>query len=82
MIKINFTTDDIHDERERMGLNNQSKNPKKWQVKNSEGEVLFTGKIDQIKGKVTKHFSKTARWSKKGRWRTLLDSNNYTIEEL
>jgi hypothetical protein len=79
---FNLTTDDVWDERERMGLNKPSKVKSIWEVKTPTEEVLFTGTIYQIKGKVQKHFGKTARWSKRGRWRLLLNENNYAISKL
>lgn len=79
---MNLTTDDVWDERQSLGLNKPTKEKKIWEVKTPTGEILFTGTICEIKGRVQKHFGKTARWSKKGRWRLLLDENNYTISKL
>jgi len=79
---FNLTTDDVWDERERLGLNKPSNTTTIWEVKNTNNEVLFTGTISQIKGKVQKHFGKTARFSKKGRWRILLNDNNYVLSKL
>ena len=82
-MSFNLTTDDVWDERERMGLNNKSMKKKSiWQVKNPSGEVVLTGTIDQLKGKVRKYFGKTARWAKRGRWRLLIDQNDYTISKV
>ena len=79
---MNLTTDDVWDERQRLGLNKLTKLKTIWEVKNPKEEILFTGTICQIKSKVQKHFGKTARWNKRGRWRLLLDENNYTITKL
>jgi hypothetical protein len=79
---FNLTTDDVWDERKRMGLNKQSKIKTLWEIKNRNKKVLFIGTICQLKGKIQKHFGKTAKWSKKGKWRLLLNENNYTISKL
>jgi len=79
---FNLTTDDVWDERESLGFNKPSKTKTIWEVKTPNNEVLFTGTISKIKGKVQNHFGKTARFSKKGRWRILLDDNNYALSKL
>ena len=79
---FNLTTDDLWDERESLGLNKPCKIKTIWEVKNTNNEVLFTGTISQIKGRVQKHFGKTARFSKKGRWRILLNDHNYALSKL
>jgi hypothetical protein len=81
-MSFNLCTDDVWDEVARYGGNRTPKVKTIWEVKTPEGEVLFTGTTQGIRGKVQKHFGKTARWSKRGRWRLLLDENNYTITKL
>ena len=80
---FNLTTDDVWDERESMGMNKVIKKPKiEYMCVDNNGVDLFSGFPQKLGSLVQKHFGKTARFSKRGRWRVLLNENNYTLRKL
>ena len=80
---MNLTTDDVWNERERMGLNKSSKKPKsEYKCIDNNGVELFCAKPQRLGMLVQKHFKLTARYSKKGRWRKVLLDNKYSLVKL
>ena len=80
---MNLTTDDVWDERERMGLNKYSKKPKsEYKCIDNNGVELFCAKPQRLGMLVKKHFKLTARYSKQGRWRKVLLDNKYSLVKL
>jgi hypothetical protein len=80
---MNLTTDDVWDERKRIGLNKDSKKQKSQYIcKDEKGNVLFSGNPQRLGSLVQKHFKLTSRYSKKGRWRKVLIDNFYSLTKL
>jgi hypothetical protein len=80
---MNLTTDDVWDERERMGLNKFTKKPKnEYKCIDNNGVELFSAKPQKLGYLVQKHFKLTAKFSKKGRWRKVLLDNGYNLLKL
>jgi len=82
MKNINFTTDDVYDERERMGLNKPSKINKGLIIKkiiDEKGNVIFEGNRIERMMFLKKHFKWTARMTKRGRWIDYIKEMGYKI---
>ena len=78
---FNLTTDDVWDERERMGLNKPTKykkdNPKK--IIDNNGNEIFEGKRIERLLFIKKHFNWTGRMIKRGRWQKPFKEAGYKI---
>ncbi len=79
---MNLTTDDVWDEREKLGLNKPSRPNPRYVVKkivDNNGIVIYEGNQIQRKSFLKKHFNLTERWTKRGRLNIILKYNNYTL---
>ena len=82
MRNINFTTDDVWDEAERMGLHKPSKPKKLKSIKrlyNDKGEFLIKGTFVDINKYFKKNFNLTSRMFKRGRLKTYIDEIGYKV---
>jgi hypothetical protein len=81
-MSINFTTDDVWDEAEAMGLHKPSKPKKPPAIKslyNDKGEFLIKGTFIDINKYFKKNFNLTSRWFKKGRLKIYIEEIGYKI---
>ena len=76
---FNLTTDDVYDERERLGLNKKKKPTNTIKAFDKDGYLIAEGKPSQVKGKVQKYYGKTSRYSKRGKWRKLIEDDGGKI---